>query len=75
MIEQTNGDDVYLHSSQVIGDGLKYLLTGQLVEFEVVQGPKGQRAANVVPFQARDAVGKTQGAAPKQTPGADPNAS
>lgn len=39
--------DVFVHYSAVQGDGFKSLRDGQLVEFEVTQGPKGPQAANV----------------------------
>ncbi len=47
-IEQENGDDVFVHFSAIQGDGFKTLGEGQEVEFEVVDGPKGVHAKNVV---------------------------
>jgi CspA family cold shock protein len=47
-IEQENGQDVFVHFSAVQGDGFKTLTEGQEVEFEVVDGPKGAQAQNVV---------------------------
>jgi CspA family cold shock protein len=47
-IEQENGEDVFVHFSAVQQDGFKSLSEGQQVQFEVVQGPKGPQAANVV---------------------------
>jgi len=47
-IEQEGGDDVFVHYSAVQGEGFKTLVEGQEVEFEVVQGPKGLQAANVM---------------------------
>jgi CspA family cold shock protein len=47
-IEREGGDDVFVHFSAIAGDGYKTLNEGQKVEFEVVQGPKGAQAANVV---------------------------
>jgi len=37
-----------VHFSAIQGDGFKSLDEGQEVEFEVVNGPKGLQAANVV---------------------------
>lgn len=40
--------DVFVHHSAIQGEGFKSLSEGQKVEFEVVQGPKGPAAENVV---------------------------
>jgi len=47
-IQQEDGTDVFVHFSALKGEGYKTLEEGQSVEFEVVQGPKGLQAANVV---------------------------
>lgn len=47
-IAQDHGGDVFVHFSAIQGDGFKTLDEGQEVEFEVVNGPKGLQAANVV---------------------------
>jgi CspA family cold shock protein len=48
-IERSDGPDVFVHYSAVQGDAKrKTLKDGQLVEFEVVDGPKGKQAAGVV---------------------------
>ncbi|MFH1008849.1 MAG: cold-shock protein [Candidatus Latescibacterota bacterium] len=47
-IEQESGDDVFVHFSALEGDGFKSLSEGQAVEFDILQGPKGPQAANVV---------------------------
>ncbi len=44
------GEDVFVHFSTIQGDGFKSLKEGQAVEFEVVNGPKGLQAANVMPL-------------------------
>jgi CspA family cold shock protein len=43
--------DVFVHFSDVQGEGFKTLAEGDTVEYEVVQGPKGLRASNVVRAQ------------------------
>lgn len=43
-----SGEDIFVHFSAISGDGFKSLKEGQEVEFEVVKGPKGLQAANVV---------------------------
>ena len=42
------GDDVFVHYSEVKGDGFKSLTEGTKVSFEIQQGPKGAQATNVV---------------------------
>lgn len=48
-IAHEGGEDVFVHFSAIAGDGYKTLTEGQAVEFEVVEGPKGLQAANVLP--------------------------
>ena len=44
----TNGeDDVFVHFSNIAGDGYKSLDEGQTVEFDVAPGRKGDEAQNV----------------------------
>ena len=40
--------DVFVHYSAIQGDGYKTITNGQDVEFELIQGPKGDMAQNVV---------------------------
>ena len=47
-IEQTDGKDLFVHYTAIQGDGFKTLSEGQEVEFDIVEGPKGLQAANVV---------------------------
>ncbi len=47
-IQQENGSDVFVHYSNISGDGFKVLEDGESVEFEVVEGNKGLQAQNVV---------------------------
>jgi len=48
-IEQEAGEDVFVHFSAISGDGFKTLKEGQSVQFDVVKGPKGPQASNVIP--------------------------
>ena len=47
-IEREEGDDVFVHFSAINEEGFKTLAEGQEVEFEIVEGPRGPQAANVV---------------------------
>ncbi len=47
-IKRTKGEDVFVHQSAIEGEGDQSLETGAAVEFEVVEGPKGLQAQNVV---------------------------
>jgi CspA family cold shock protein len=46
-IEEEGGSDVFVHYSNIIGQGFKVLEDGEEVEFEVVTGSKGLQAQNV----------------------------
>ena len=47
-IEQDGGKDVFVHHSAIQSEGFKSLSEGARVTFDVVDGPKGPAAANVV---------------------------
>jgi CspA family cold shock protein len=47
-IEQDGGNDVFVHHSAIQADGFKSLEEGARVSFDIVDGPKGPSAANVV---------------------------
>lgn len=47
-ISQEGGKDVFVHYTAVKGEGFRSLAEGDRVSFEVVEGPKGPQAANVV---------------------------
>lgn len=46
-ISREQGDDVFVHFSNIQGDGYKSLDEGQNVEFDVAPGKKGEEAQNV----------------------------
>jgi cold shock protein len=47
-IGRENGPDVFVHYSAISGDGYRTLQEGDRVTFEIVPGPKGPQAADVV---------------------------
>jgi CspA family cold shock protein len=46
-ISRQNGDDVFVHVSNIQGEGVKTLAEGQAVEFDIGTGRKGEEAQNV----------------------------
>ncbi len=44
--------DIFVHYSSVKAEGFRTLSEGEEVEFELVEGPKGLKAENVVRLQA-----------------------
>ncbi len=46
-ISRVGGDDVFVHHTNIAGEGYKSLAEGQTVEFEVGPGRKGDEARNV----------------------------
>ena len=49
-IAQADGPDVFVHYSEIQGEGFKNLEENQRVEFDVAQGPKGPQATGVRPL-------------------------
>ena len=49
-ISREQGDDVFVHFSNIQGTGYKSLEEGQRVEFDVAPGRKGEEAQNVRPI-------------------------
>jgi CspA family cold shock protein len=47
-ISQEGGPDVFVHHSNIVGEGFRTLEEDQAVEFEIVEGKKGPQAQNVV---------------------------
>ena len=49
-ISREQGDDVFVHYSNIQGSGYRTLVEGQKVEFDVAPGRKGEEAQNVRPL-------------------------
>jgi len=43
------GEDVFAHFSAININGFKTLKENQVVKFDLVQGPKGKQASNIMP--------------------------
>ncbi|MCH8256916.1 MAG: cold shock domain-containing protein CspD [Proteobacteria bacterium] len=48
------GEDYFAHYSSIQMDGYKTLKAGQLVEFDILEGPKGSHAVNICPADTPD---------------------
>ena len=49
-LSHEGGPDVFVHHTEIRTEGYRTLSEGQKVQFEVVDSPKGPRAANVTPL-------------------------
>ena len=47
-IESESGGDIFVHYSAIKSDGFKTLNEGEVVQYDVVEGPKGKQATNVM---------------------------
>jgi CspA family cold shock protein len=47
-ITQTDGEDIFVHFSGIVGDGFRTLAEGESVEFEVRDTDRGPQATNVI---------------------------
>ncbi len=47
-----DGREIFVHYSNISGEGFKNLSEGDPVSFDIVEGEKGPRAENVIPKSA-----------------------
>lgn len=47
-ISRSEGDDVFVHFSKIVGEGFRTLKEGEEVEFELKETDRGLQAENVV---------------------------
>ena len=48
-IQSDDGQDVFVHQSEIVAEGYRSLDEGSRVQFELTQGPKGPKAVQVKP--------------------------
>ena len=54
---EAGGDDVFAHFSAIQMDGFRTLKQGGRVDYELVQGPKGELAQNIQPGRRPGSAG------------------
>lgn len=54
IVQDGNDKDIFVHYTAIGGDGFKTLAEGQKVDFEIVEGPKGLQATNVLKATANN---------------------
>jgi CspA family cold shock protein len=47
-----DGREIFVHYSNISGEGFKTLTEGDPISFDIVEGEKGPRAENVIPKPA-----------------------
>jgi cold shock protein len=45
---ETGGEDIFVHHTAIVSEGFRTLNQGERVNYEVVEGPKGLQARNVL---------------------------
>lgn len=65
-IRLDTGDEVFVHHSDIRGEGFRSLKDGSAVELEVENADRGPRARNVVPAGAEAATEADAGAEPRE---------
>ena len=55
-IKREAGRDIFVHYSEIQGDGYRTLAEGETVEFEMKEGPKGLEATDVARTGSAEAL-------------------
>src|SRR3954465_14801161 len=66
---ETGGEDVFVHHTAIVSDGFRTLNQGEKVSFEIVEGPKGLQARNVLRGGSIFAPGGALASPPLRSPG------
>jgi CspA family cold shock protein len=67
VVEDGKSEDLFAHFSAIKMDGYKTLKAGQPVSFEIIQGPKGLHAVEIVAMAPVTPAGSTVHNEKKQT--------
>ena len=57
ILPEGGGEDLFAHYSSIVMDGYKTLKSGQRVNYELIQGPKGLHATNISAVESESANG------------------
>jgi CspA family cold shock protein len=60
-IREAKHGEVFVHHSAILGEGFKTLRRNEVVEFEIVEDPRGLQAANVIRNTNSDGDGLQKG--------------
>jgi len=63
-----DGRDVFVHFTQIVGEGFRTLKDGEEVEYDLIEGDKGYHAKNVTRLQEPEPEQEAE-AEPSNTPG------
>ena len=58
ILPQEGDEDYFVHYSSIIMEGYKTLKAGQLVSFDILEGPKGCHAINIRPIEDDNVPGE-----------------
>lgn len=51
-IERDGREDVFVHYADIEGDGYRSLVKGDSVKFDIIDGPKGDKAVKVIRIES-----------------------
>ncbi len=50
VLPETGDEDYFVHFSSIQMEGYKTLKAGQLISYEILEGPRGSHAINILPL-------------------------